>query len=411
MALILVLCCAVLAGNHWLISQPPPIFIDADDDALVHFNSTILQENMTISGIPYFYTRAFAKKKSVDVYRIFLVGEASLSGWPYSEDQAIDRKLRNNLALYRPDRKFELITISVAGLNSGFAADIVSGIVRYSPDLVILYSGHNEFYGVEGGLNSGGIVTTIIPNFLRRLFSTSDESAPIKYDSRTDDLEVLVPLHAKTKMITNQQPEYWRAVERYEANITRIAALCQENNTGLIVSALADNYLLPPVGIATSAGQTMELSADIIFNNARMALQRDGNENSADTLFVQSKELDAFRLRIPNDMSLRLKHIARDSSITIAWLQRRFVEASLNHIPGNDLFVDYIHPNKAGLDIIAAEYTRLILHKLGDGPTNVSAAELIDNQRMLTKEPAAADLQLEKIRIEKTMYRLKVAGI
>jgi hypothetical protein len=410
-AVLLLVAAALAAGYQWYTSRRPVVFLDDSNDAKVQFNTTILRDYQSCSSIPYYYSTPFSRKKPAEGFRIFLIGEASLSGWPYSEDQAIDRKIRNILTAWSPETKFEIITISFAGLNSASASAIVSGIFRYSPDLVILYCGHNEFYGDDGSLDRDGVMNAVTPKFIAQLFSNRDSSVPIRYDSATDDLEVLIPLHAKIKLLHNQQPEYRSAVRRYEKNMARIAALCKAHKTGLIVSDLADNYLLPPVGISNSSDQGAQLSADIIFNNARMALQRDGNEKAAGKLFFQSKELDAFRLRIPDDLSLCLKSMAHDTSITIASLRDKFVETSQNHIPGGDLFVDYIHPNKTGLGIIAAEYARLIVKKCLGGRIAMGAADSLLSGNALVNDSADTDAQLEKLRIEKTMFRLKDAGI
>lgn len=386
------------AASYFLISPKSHVyFLNNNRESNIKFNNAVLSNIFKdFSDIPYNYSQSFSQKKAPGVYRIFIIGEASLSGWPYSREQAIDKKIQYNLSKYVPAEKFEIITISFAGLNTTIAFEIVSSIFRYTPDLVIIYSGHNEFY-----CNNSN------PNSIKRLFDNSRASVPVNYDSNSDDLELLIPLNAKVKLLNNKQQEYWNVIERYEGNITRIAELCKENKTGLIISDLADNYLMPPVGIASYADQNRQLSADIIFNNARMALLRDGNEVAAEKLFNQSKELDAFRLRIPADLSRCLNKIAGDSGFTLAVIKSKFVELSQNHIPGNDLFVDYIHPNKLGLDIIAAEYTRLIFNKFIGYQTTFSLVDLIENQQKMIQASTETDLQLEKLRIEKAMWRLK----
>jgi hypothetical protein len=409
--LLLLLAAALTTWNLWLSSNRPVVFLDVADGAMVQFNSTVLRDFQPCSSIPYHYCTPFSGKKPQDAFRVFLIGEASLSGWPYSEGQAIGGKIRNILIASSPETKFEIITISFAGLNSASASEIVSGIFRYSPDLVILYCGHNEFYSDDGSLNGGGFLNAVTPNFIARFFSNRDGSVPIQYDNTTDDLEVLMPLQAKIKLLNNQQQEYRRVVRRYEKNMAHIAAQCKEHNTRLIVSDLADNYHLPPLGISNPSDQSALLSADIIFNNARMALQRDGNETTASQLFFQSKELDAFRLRMPSEFSLCLQTMAHDSIITVAGLRGKFVEASQNHIPGSDLFVDYIHPNKTGLGIIAAEYARLIAEKCLGRRIAVTAVDSLHGRNIMTKDSADIDTQLEKLRIDKTMCRLKDAGI
>jgi hypothetical protein len=208
------------------------------------------------------------------------------------------------------------------------------------------------------------------------------------------------------KFIYRDEQVYQNTITCFSENISHIVKICKESKTGLILTQLADNNLLPPIGISSLSGQ---LSADIIFNNARMALTRDGNENEAKKLFDQSKDLDAFRLRVPESFSNSIEKIASKSNLTTAEIPRTFSGFSQNHIPGNELFVDYIHPNLVGLDIIAAEYSRLILNKVFYN--SVCTIECLLENLTTMKFNIENDCSLEKKRIGKASMILRNANL
>ncbi len=92
----------------------------------------------------------FKKEKDANTSRIFVLGESTTIGYPYFHNGSFHRWLQYRLMNSFPDRKFEVINLSLTAVNSytvlGFAKDIVD----YQPDAVLIYTGHNEYYGVLG---------------------------------------------------------------------------------------------------------------------------------------------------------------------------------------------------------------------------------------------------------------------
>jgi len=387
-------------------SENDSYFLEVKETNAVTFNTARLKNiYKNYSDVPYNYTGEFNSKKAPGVFRVFLLGEASLAGWPYSSTQSIGKKIENKIEKFASDRNFEIITLSFAGFNSYHAAEIMPQVLDFEPDLIILYLGHNEFYGYKGR-SVLGLSKLLTFNLLENLLLNTGVIKSFYYNNKTDDFELMQPLYSNNKFIYYDDDEYENTVRNFNENISRIAGLCSKNETELLFTDLSDNNLQPPLGIYSVSNR---LSADIVYNSARMTLQRDGNENEAEKLFGQSKELDAFRLRVPFGFSSGLKKITENSNIIIADIKAAFSRFSRNHIPGDDLFADYIHPNLAGLDIIAAEYTRQIIKKFLRENADPEIEDLLN--KCTADTCTENDFLLEKERIAKASMILRRANL
>ncbi|MBI1938306.1 MAG: hypothetical protein HYS25_09275 [Ignavibacteriales bacterium] len=371
----------------------------------VVFNYSLLNKYYNnVTSTPYNFCTSFDLKKHGNVYRVFLLGEASVSGWPYSTNQSLQKKIEKITGENHKGKSAEIITLSFAGFNSSQALDLVKEIFEYKPDLIIIYTGHNEFYGYNGCTTTYGKTNLFITEAVENIFIRSGIIKTISYDSKYDDLEVLLPLNAGEKILHPDQKKYVEIKEQFFTNISKIASLCKENKTELVISTLADNYMLPPVGVMNLSEN---ISADLIYNNARMALMRDGDQNEALNLFQKSKDMDALRLRIPEEFGAGIKQISSEQKILLADLKSEFMKQSTSRIPGNDLFGDYFHPNEKGLEIIARVYAEIILDRIGK---NKSAVQNETETDQFTKDNSietAGDLLLARMRIDRSLNLLK----
>lgn len=361
-----------------------------------------------IDSKPYSYCTSFKKYKSKNSYRVFMIGESSLSGWPYSTDQSIQKKIEYIANDHQTGKNIELITVSIAGFNSSILLDLISQIIKYEPDMIIIYSGHNEFYGYNGYTGQNRKSQFAIIETAENIMLNNGLLKMIKYDNYFDDLEFVIPFCSKDPIIELNQKIYDKIKEQYFSNMLEIIELCKENKTKIILSILPDNYLLQPVGVTN---QNHNTSADIVYNNARMALMRDGDQGMALKLFQKAKDLDALRLRIPEEFSEGIKKIAIKRKIELADIKSIYISRSKSTIPDNDLFADYIHPNINGLNIIAEVYAKIIIaaqqtRMLGENNGSNRIRPIVDSMSI-----AKNDLLIAKKRTEKSSAKLKRLNI
>lgn len=310
---------------------------------------------------PYYHSTEFEMPKDKNVYRVFILGEASLSGWPYSTNQSVREKVNTILDKFFNEKNVEIISTSIAGFNSSLALSFIEEIVKYEPDLIVLYLGHNEFYGYNGSSNFLSLQEPHLFKYLKGIFHHNNLSDSFSYDYSVDDLETILPLATEDFLIKKDSDAYASVCSQFEDNIESISELCSAANIKLVLPILPDNLLIPPIPIGNL---TDNYNADLIFNNARMALFRDGNKGKAVELFRKTRDIDVIRLRIPSDIRTAIKKFAAKDEVIIANLDSLFSLNSKNYIPGEDLFVDHIHPNLAGLNIIASEFSRIILNNV-----------------------------------------------
>jgi hypothetical protein len=92
----------------------------------------------------------FSSKKSENLLRAFVVGGSTAQGFPelsnYSFGKITEVAL-NNIDL---KNKFEIHNISYSAMSSYFVRDTAKKLLKFKPDFLVIYSGHNEYYGTFG---------------------------------------------------------------------------------------------------------------------------------------------------------------------------------------------------------------------------------------------------------------------
>lgn len=90
---------------------------------------------------------AFRRVKPPNGLRVFVLGESSVLGWPFGPEFAFSRFLGDRLAAAFPDRVVEVVNCGVNAIGSADVRRIVEEeVVRYAPDVLIIYTGHNDWW-------------------------------------------------------------------------------------------------------------------------------------------------------------------------------------------------------------------------------------------------------------------------
>jgi len=102
---------------------------------------------------PHLSNDKFLLEKPVNGIRVFLLGENSAAGFPWQPNGRIALLMSQILQETFSDfseNKVEVIDLSIPGINSHGMLNLMSRLVNYEPDAVVIYPGHNEFYGALG---------------------------------------------------------------------------------------------------------------------------------------------------------------------------------------------------------------------------------------------------------------------
>ena len=94
---------------------------------------------------PTFNDESFLVRKSPNGLRLFCLGGSSAFGFPWDGRVAFPAILEQVLARAHPNRHVE--AVNVAGISYAMhrLRIVANEIVNYEPDIVVIYSGHNEF--------------------------------------------------------------------------------------------------------------------------------------------------------------------------------------------------------------------------------------------------------------------------
>ena len=124
------------------VEAAPEYLVMNRDVALRYFNQEV--------RVPTGLHDAVRADKDSAVVRIFVQGGSSAAGYPYYYGGSFSRMLEQRLQQGWPTRKVEVVNVAMAAVNSYTILDQVDGILAQSPDAVVIYAGHNEFYGALG---------------------------------------------------------------------------------------------------------------------------------------------------------------------------------------------------------------------------------------------------------------------
>ena len=151
-----VVCVLFLAVAEGLLAIAGVRSTLADRDPFVGFEGSIplFVEQLGSQGrvlqtapnrLAYFNPQQFQARKAAGSYRVFCVGGSTTYGQPYDDSTSYVAWLRELLAVVDDRRQWEVINAGGVSYASYRVANVVDELCRYQPDLLVIYTGHNEF--------------------------------------------------------------------------------------------------------------------------------------------------------------------------------------------------------------------------------------------------------------------------
>ena len=310
----------------------------------------------TVKSNPTSIKDIFDKEKDPNAFRVFVVGESSAAGYPYLPMGSFSRYIRKRLELNYPKNKIEVINTSLSATNSFTIRDFIPEILEQKPDLILLYAGHNEYYGALGvGSQESVASSPRLVNFLLYMnkFKTTQLIRDILKlfveviaDDNSDPASgTLMSRMAAEKEIEFNSEKFNAGLEQFKNNMIDIVEMAKDQNVPLIISTLASN-LKDQAPFISIEGDTSP-PANKIFNNAKEEFASQ-NLKVADSLFRYAKDLDGLRFRAPEKINTIIKNIARDFSVPIIDADSLFAALSEDGIVGDNLMTDHLHPTLEG---------------------------------------------------------------
>lgn len=305
----------------------------------------------------------FSREKKPNTYRIFVLGESSTAGWPYAANASFPRYIRRKLHKLYINHHVEVINLGVSAISSYTILDFAKAAAEYDPDLVLIYTGHNEYYGALGagstqslGANRWFInsmlslqdykVVQLLQNLIKGIWSAASSLGD---DGKETTNETLMARMIGDNLIDYGSAVYENGKEQFRGNLEEIAELFKKKNIPVILSSVASNLKdLPPFIPGDAADEN---SAGRIYTKAKEVLV-SGDTAGALKLFMKARDLDPLRFRASSDMNQIIRETAQKFSIPYIDAESEMNRISQAGIIGADLMTDHLHPNIKGYSFI-----------------------------------------------------------
>ena len=312
----------------------------------------------------------FLVSKPASGFRIFVLGESSANGFPYGYNGTFSRVLQDALQDVMPTSTVEVVNLGVAAVTSYTLYDEIDEILAQKPDAVLIYAGHNEFYGALGAASteSAGTFPGFVRTYLKlqrlKTFLLARELAAAvvrrpgkgRGSARDPSLPLMQQL-VRQELIPLDSPTYGRGRTQFTENLAAILRRFRDAGVPVFVGSLTSNLRdQPPF---RSVGTPGLPAADRVFGEARQALGRR-DLSLARKLFADARDLDGLRFRATGEFNAIIRTLTRETGAHYVPVDEAFAAASQDGIPGSELFWEHLHPNQTGYHLMGKVFFEAI---------------------------------------------------
>lgn len=336
----------------------------------------------------------FAINKMPNTFRIFVLGESTTIGYPYFHNGSFHRWLQYRLWQMYPDKNFEIINLSLTAVNSYTVLDFGRQVVQYKPDAVLIYTGHNEYYGALGigstsYISSNRFCVKMLLKLrelkLAQLLNNSIKKIVIMFSSsKIDTRENLMKRMAAKQQIAHGSRDYQAGIGQFDQNMTELCALLNEKKIPVFLSTVVSNEKdLPPfVSIGIRPG-----SATYYYQAAQQAYAQK-NFPFAKQDFDKARDLDQLRFRAPDEINKIIKKLCNEYPyVHLVDTKELFEHYSPHGIIGSETILEHVHPNLYGYAIMSEAFYQSIqhYHLLTDSPKMMITFDELQKEMPLTR--------------------------
>ena len=338
-------------------------------------------------------------EKPASAFRIFVLGSSAAMGDP-EPSFSIARVLEELLDEAYPEVEFQVVNAGITAVNSHVVRHIAEDVAELSPDLFIVYEGHNEVIGPFG---PGTVFTpffrsphairlmdtlqrTRLGQVTRSIFRGSSDAGEwggmamflgqeISFDDPRLDL-VRDAFRANLEAIADAAADVGATTFLCTVltNQRDFAPFLSRHRAGLDAAQLAEWETCVQAGDAEVAAGRVQAAeeqyrralaiddqhAELVFRLARLVLgQRRLDE--ARTLFQRALDLDALRFRTDSSLNGIIRGLEGEG-IQIVDLEAVAADASAGGIIGEEFLLEHVHLNFAGTYLVA----RTLFDRVGE---------------------------------------------
>lgn len=333
-------------------------------------------------------------------YRIFIFGGSAAYGFPLADRYSITAWLRKSFPHLLPDKKVRVINTAWPGKGSHYVLEGAINVMKYKPDLFIIYSGHNEFpvanrlyvdnwfYWLNLRLKFRSAAYRLLSIRINRVRKHIVYGHSGYAEKQYRD-EVIANKVYKEIEITDE--EYQRLLKRYRENMENVIKRARRHGVDVLFVTLPANLRdIPPSfsmhrpelsenelrtwqehfdrGVELSKHGQYKAAIDALKQASAidpdyaelqyklgLSYEQAGNYEDSKKALTLARDLDGRPWRAKSSLNDLVREIARRHNLILVDLVKVFEEASPLGIVGNSLVYDNVHPSASAQLLIADE--------------------------------------------------------
>ncbi len=355
----------------------------------------------------FFNQQRFLRDKPSNSFRIFTLGGSTTYGRPYNDTTSFSGWLRELLPALDANRQWEVINAGGISYASYRVANLMEELINYQPDLFIIYTGHNEFleertYGQVREMSP--IIKTAasvlaktrtwsaMKSSLQKLGVTPDETSGTR-DKLSANVDAILDRSAGLERYTRDDTLQEKILRHYRISLERMIALAQTVDAQVILVSPASNLknsspfkseptqglsqdvLKEVAGLKNRAEQSLAQknwqvaldalndavnldprNADLLYLRGHALLQA-GDNREARIAFLEARDEDVCPLRALSQIHDIVAQVADENKVMyvdyVDLVENRTLQQLGHRIPGEDLFLDHVHPTIEGHKLLA----------------------------------------------------------
>lgn len=336
----------------------------------------------------------FAVKKASNTFRIFVLGESTTIGYPYRYNGSFHRWLQYRLMQMYPDRNFEVINLSLTAVNSYTVLDFGKQLHNYQPDAVLVYTGHNEYYGALGigstsYLGSNRFLISVLLNLrtlktVQLLSNTIKKIGSVFSSNKIDTRENLMKRMAARQQIAYQSTGYQSGIRQFEQNMNELCSLLNDQKIPVFLSTVVSNEKdLPPF-----ISESDPMRSAVQYYKAGNLAYSQLNYEAAKNDFVKAKEYDELRFHAPQAINIVIRQLSQKyPAVHLVDTRQMFEQYSPHGIIGQETLLEHVHPNLMGYALMSDAFYQAIQrqHLIRDKPDRVMSFEQLLQEMPVTR--------------------------
>ena len=387
--------------------------------------------------------RPYIEPEPEGALRVLFAGGSTVQGYPHPKRLSAPSYLQEMLGDLFPERQIEVFNAGITAASSfAVARAVEDGVAALEADLVVVYTGHNELYGVYGAasLAQGGqevwmkrVHYALVQWRLRPLVGKL--IGPLGRESEDGPL---IEVMSKAGAIPASDPRRALAAANLEINLRDVAAFCRARRVPLVFCTVTSNErgfaparIEPPLpdeelalyvdflaqsdreqaspAALAALAQAEELYADDAYLHFLRGyhLEQLGRGTEARAAYVQARELDPRPWRATAALNEVVRRVAAEEGVLLADVEARILAHSPEEGVGWELMVDHLHPAAAGQVLLA----RGIVAALEGAPAPWQIASGAADQLATVDEyrRRVGDLPVERLAVLRAMAVLLAA--